>query len=148
MPRVDLLKTSPLAYAAMGTLERYLLESTIPPKYREIIKIRASMINGCAYCIDMHTREARKLGETEHRLYAMAAWRESPLFNEEERALLEFTEEVTNIREHGVSEDVYKNVSWHFSEIQIAEIIMQIVTINAWNRIAVSTNMVFKPKSE
>ena len=148
MSRVDIKKTSPLSYAAMSALERYMKQSSIPPKYKEIVKIRASIINGCAYCIDMHTHDARKLGESERRIYAIAAWHESPLFTDEERALLEFTDEVTKISEHGVSDEVYIKISAHFSELQIAEIIMQIITTNAWNRIAVSTQMIYDPDKD
>ncbi|EEM01800.1 Alkylhydroperoxidase AhpD core [Bacillus pseudomycoides] len=108
---------------------------------KELIKIRASQINGCAYCIDIHTKDARKLGETEQRIYALNAWRETPFFTQEERAVLALTEAITLVAETHVPDEVYEEVRNFFEEEQIAEIIMQIVTINAWNRIGVSTRL-------
>jgi AhpD family alkylhydroperoxidase len=113
-----------------------------------MIKIRASQINGCAYCIDMHTQEALKLGEKQRRIFALSAWKESPLFTEEERAILQLTEEVTMISKHGVSNETYNNVLKFYSENELAQIIMQVVIINSWNRIAISTNEIFEPESE
>ena len=94
----------PDGYKAVLSLENYICKSKINPVYREMIKIRASQINGCAYCIDMHTKDARELGESDRRIYALSAWRESPLFNDEERALLAATEEITNISDNGLTE--------------------------------------------
>jgi AhpD family alkylhydroperoxidase len=134
----------PGAYKAMSALERYLAETSIIPLHRELIKIRASQINGCAYCIQMHTKDARKLGESEDRIYALSAWWESPLFTEQERALLALTEEVSLIADGGVSDETYQSVRAFYAEKQTSELIMAIITINAWNRIAVSTHMVHK----
>ena len=125
----------------MFGLEKYLAGCELDPNLRELIKIRASQINGCAYCIEMHTTEARKLGETEQRLYALMAWRESPLFTAQERAVLALTEEVTLIAGSGLSENSSNAALEVLGENRLAQALMQIVTINAWNRMAVSTNM-------
>ncbi len=136
--RIKLKNVAPSAYEAMSALENYIAHAALKPIYRELIKIRASQINGCAYCIDMHTKDARDLGESERRIYALSAWRESPLFSDEERALLAATEEITNISSKGLSEETYDNLKKHFEDRSIADIIMINVTINSWNRIAVS----------
>ena len=145
MKRISFTETEPNAYKAMRVLEEYTRSTPIPPKLRELIKIRASQINGCAYCVDMHTREAIAIGESERRIFALAVWKESPLFTEEERAVLRLTEEVTLISIDGVQNDTYNNVVKFFGENGIAQIIMQIVIINSWNRIAVSTKQIFEP---
>jgi AhpD family alkylhydroperoxidase len=108
---------------------------------RELIKIRASQINKCAYCIEMHTKIAREAGESEQRIYALPAWEESPLFSDEERAVLALTEAVTKISEHGVSDAIFQDIQQYFSDNQIAQIIIAINQINGWNRIAVATKM-------
>ncbi len=138
--RVNIHEAAPEGYKAMMALENYVGTTGINPIIREMIKIRASQINGCAYCIDMHTEDARALGETEKRIYALSAWRESPLFSDEERAVLAFTEEMAHISAKGVSEETYDNIKKYFNDKSIAEIIMINVTINSWNRIAVSTH--------
>ncbi|HSN07408.1 MAG TPA: carboxymuconolactone decarboxylase family protein, partial [Hanamia sp.] len=112
----------------------------------EMIKIRASQINSCAYCIDMHTRDAIKTGETPRRIFALSAWKESPLFSAQERAVLQLTEEVTLIGKKGVTDETYNNVLNFFSENELAQLIMQIIVINSWNRIVISTNQIFEPK--
>ncbi len=132
------------AYKAMLGLEQYIRNSQIPAMLRELIKIRASQINGCAYCIDMHTQEAIKIGESQRRIFALSAWKESPLFTEEERAVLKLTEEVTLISEDGVADETYEMVKKFYGEKVLAQIIMQIVVINSWNRIAVSTEQIFE----
>jgi AhpD family alkylhydroperoxidase len=142
--RLNIKALEPDAYKAMHVLEAYLKNCDISPVHRELVKIRASQINGCAYCIQLHAGDARKLGETEHRIYALSAWKESPLFSDEERALLALTEEVTLIAGHGVSDETYNNMLQYFDEKTIAQIIMLIITINAWNRIAVATHLVHK----
>lgn len=138
--RVNILQTQPNAYKAMMGLERYLAASDLKPLHKELIKIRASQINGCAYCINMHTRDARKMGETEQRIYLLNAWRETNLFNEEEKAILAMTEEVTLIQNH-LSKATYDNAINLFDKSYVAQIIMMITTINAWNRIAIATEM-------
>jgi AhpD family alkylhydroperoxidase len=109
------------------------------PPLRELVRIRASQINGCAYCIDMHTKDARAIGETEQRLYALSAWRETPFFTERERAALAFTESVTLVAADHVPTEAYEAVAQQFSEDEVAALISLIVAINAWNAIGVST---------
>lgn len=135
-------KVQPEAYKALLELNKYVARTGIDKLQREMIKIRASQINGCAYCVNSHTRDARTLGETEQRIYLMSVWREAPnVFNEEDQCLLAMTEEITLIHQHGLSEDLYNKAIALFGEEKTAEIIMAIITINAWNRIGVSLNM-------
>lgn len=138
--RVIIRDTEPKAYEAMFGLEKYLSKSNLKPALKELIKIRVSQLNGCAYCIDMHTKDARKAGETEQRIYALNAWRETPFFDDEERAVLALAEEVTFIHQ-GVSEETYQNAARLLDEHTLAQAIMAITTMNAWNRIAISTHM-------
>ncbi len=140
--RIDINSIEPNAYKAMFGLEKYLRATELKPILKELIKIRASQINGCAYCIHMHTAEAMKQGETEQRIFALPAWKESPLFNDTERAVLQLTEEVTLIANGGLSPESYASALSVLGEKILAQAIMQIVTINAWNRIAVATQMV------
>jgi AhpD family alkylhydroperoxidase len=139
--RVNINETQPQAYKAMYALESYLATTQLSKSYRELIKIRASQINGCAFCIDMHTKDALKSGETTQRIFLLNAWRETSLFTEEEKALLAITEEVTLIHSHGLSDETYKKAEQVFDPNIIAQIIMAVATINAWNRIAISTKM-------
>ena len=143
MDRISIKDLEPNAYKAMLCLEQYIRNSQIPPLLLELIKIRASQINCCAYCIDMHTQEAVKMGETQRRIFALSAWKESPLFTEDERAVLQLTEEITLISKDGVSNETYDKVIKAYGENGIAQIIMQIIIINSWNRIAVSTKQIF-----
>jgi AhpD family alkylhydroperoxidase len=145
--RINITMLEPDAYKAMSGLESYIRHSKLPALLREMIKIRASQINGCAYCIDMHTREALQLGETQRRIFALSAWKESPLFSQEERAVLQLTEEVTQISKNGLSQETYNKVLKFYSENELAQIIMQVIIINSWNRIAVSCNEIFEPAS-
>lgn len=138
--RVNILQTQPEAYKAMMGLEKYIASTSLTPTHKELIKIRASQINSCAFCINMHTRDARKIGETEQRIYLLNAWRETTLYTEEERSILAITEEVTLIQNH-LSKNTYDNARKLFDKKYIAEIIMMITTINAWNRIAIATEM-------
>jgi AhpD family alkylhydroperoxidase len=140
--RINIQKLEPKAYQAMFGLEKYLSTSKLSKTILELIKIRASQINGCAYCIDMHTQEAVKNGETPRRIYAISAWWESPLFDDNEKVVLKMTEEVTLISEKGLTSETYNLAKEKFDDNEIAQIIMQIGVINAWNRIAVSTHMV------
>ena len=139
--RIDVGSLQPNAYKAMYELEKYLGKTILDAFTKELIKIRASQINGCAYCIQMHTEEARKLGESEQRIYALSAWKESPLFTSRERAVLSLTDEMTLIAKDGLSQDSYNAALQALGEDELAEAMMQIVTINAWNRIAVATAM-------
>jgi AhpD family alkylhydroperoxidase len=139
--RTVIMKETPAAYQAMTGLEKYLSTTSIDKQLKELIKIRASQINGCAYCINMHTKDARAYGETEQRIYALSAWRDTTYFTPAERAVLALTESVTVITKEHVPDAVYDEVASYFDSTQVAEIIMAIITINAWNRIAISTNM-------
>jgi len=145
--RINIKELEPNAYKAMSGLEQYIRSSKLPPLLREMIKIRASQINGCAYCIDMHTHEALKLGENQRRIFALSAWKESPLFTEEERAVLQLTEEVTLISKDALSDETYNKVLKFYGENELAQILMQVIIINMWNRMAVSTNQIFEPAS-
>lgn len=144
MKRINISEIERNTYKAMINMESYVRNSQIPALLRELIKIRASQINGCAYCIDMHTEEALSLGETPRRIFATSAWKESPLFTEEERAVLQMTEEVTLIAKDGLSDETYNRALKFFGERGVAQIIMQIVMINSWNRVAVSTQQIFE----
>ena len=139
--RINIQKLEPKAYEAMFGLEKYLSTSKLSKTLLELIKIRASQINGCAYCIDMHTQEAIKHGENPRRIFAISAWWESPLFDEKEQVVLKMTEEVTLISDKGLTTQTYEKAKNSFDDNEIAQIIMQIGVINAWNRIAVSTRM-------
>lgn len=139
-PRINIAKLEPNALKAVLGLDSYIANSSLTKTHRELIKIRASQINGCAYCIDMHTKDARKAGETEQRIYALNAWRETPFFTEEERAILALTEEVTLIQNH-VSNETYAKAASLFDEHYLAQIMMAIININAWNRIGIATGM-------
>lgn len=123
-------------------LEKYLSTSTLDKKLIELIKTRASQINGCAYCIEMHANDALKYGETQRRIFAVSAWWESPLFDEKEKIALKMAEEITLIAKEGLSSETYRKAKENFSDNEIAQIIMVTVTINSWNRIAVSTHQV------
>jgi AhpD family alkylhydroperoxidase len=144
--RVNINTAQPQAYKAMYALETYLATTGISKTDRELIKIRASQLNKCAFCIDMHTREAMELGETAQRIFLLDAWRETNLFTNAEKVVLEMTEEITLVHQQGLSDATYSKAEALFSSEQISQIIMAIVTINAWNRIAVSTNMGFDIK--
>lgn len=140
--RININTVEPHAYKAMLGLEDYLAQSEISKTIKELIKIRASQINNCAYCLAMHTKDALKYGENAERLFILSAWHEAEThFTEEEIVALKMTEEITQIAQSGLSNETYQRASKVFSEKQIAEIIMAIVTINAWNRIAISTKL-------
>ena len=139
--RINILQLEPEAYKAIMVLENYLTNSGISKTHWELIKIRASQINGCAYCLDMHSREARNHGETEQRIYVLNAWRDTSFFTEEEKAILALTEEVTQISHGGVSDQTYQQAASVLDEHYLAKVIMAITIINAWNRISISTRM-------
>ncbi|WP_394294465.1 carboxymuconolactone decarboxylase family protein [Aeromonas rivipollensis] len=142
--RIQLASQVPAAISAMMGLESYLGGTDIPLLLKELIKLRASMLNGCAYCIEMHAEVAMKHGESPQRLLALSAWRESPLFDARERAVLALTDEVTLIAENGLTEETYQQALTLLGETLLAQCLMQVVTINAWNRIAVATRMEHK----
>ena len=139
--RVKIQDAQPLAWKAMYNLSNYLEGTKLTKSQHELIKIRSSQINGCAFCIDMHTKDALKNGETTQRIFLLNAWKETDKFSEEEKVLLAITEEVTLINQHGLTDETYKNAKKFFSEEVIAQIIMAVVVINGWNRIAISTRM-------
>jgi AhpD family alkylhydroperoxidase len=138
--RINISKNEPEAFKAMLGLEKYIASTPLKPLHKELIKIRASQINGCAHCLNMHTTDARKLGETEQRIYMLNAWRETDLYTEEEKAILALTEEVTLISK-GVSEATYQQAAKLFDEHYLAQLVMMIITINAWNRIGVTCGL-------
>lgn len=138
--RMNIEQTEPKGYQAVLALEKYLAQSQLTPTHKGLIKIRASQINGCAFCIDMHTKEALKNGETVQRLFLISAWRETDLFTEEERLLLQVTEEVTLINREGLTTATYEAALNVFGENYLSQIILAVATINVWNRIAVSTH--------
>lgn len=136
-PRYDYAKTSPGFYHAMIGLEKYLHECGLEEPLIHLVKLRASQLNGCAYCMDMHSKDARASGETEQRLYVLPAWREAPFYSDRERAALEWCEAVTRLDPHGVSDEVYKMARAQFSEKELGDLNMAVILINAWNRIAI-----------
>ncbi|MDF1613225.1 carboxymuconolactone decarboxylase family protein [Stygiobacter electus] len=140
--RISIKDLEPDAYKAMFQMEKYLSSCDLEKKYLELIKVRASQINGCAYCIEIHVKDALEMGESQRRLFALSAWWESPLFNEKEKIILKMTEEISMIADKGLTTSTYERAIKHFSNNEIAQIIMQIITINSWNRIAISTHMV------
>lgn len=142
--RIDISETAAGAYNRVLALENFIQASQLSKTHLELIKIRASQINGCAFCINMHTQDALSQGETAQRIFLLNAWKETELFTEEERVVLAMTEEITLISQNGLSDSTYEAASRLFDEEYIALIIMTIVTINAWNRIAVSTNRTVK----
>ncbi|WP_308639448.1 carboxymuconolactone decarboxylase family protein [Paenibacillus silvisoli] len=140
--RLNYVKVQPEAFQTLLKLEGYVKKSGLSDTLLELIKIRASQINGCAFCLDMHTKDALAMGETTQRLFLLNAWREAPFYTDAERAALALTEAVTKISEGGVSDELYSQVREHFDEGQYVNLIMAINAINSWNRIAISTGMV------
>lgn len=138
--RIQLDVVEPDSYKAMYALEKYLQQSDLTKTHKELIKIRASQINGCAFCIDMHTKDALKNGETPQRIFLLNAWRETDLFTEDEQTILAMTEEVTLIHKKGLTTETYKKAIALFNQNYFSQILIAITTINAWNRIAISTN--------
>src|SRR5690242_10963472 len=141
--RTNIAEMLPSSYKAMYDLSITVNKSSLTPVQKELIKIRASQVNGCGYCLDMHTSVALNSGEKKERIFLLDAWKESDLFLEKEKAMLSIVEEVTLIHEKGVSDATYRQAQDFFNEEEIAEIIMTTVVINAWNRIAISTNLPF-----
>ena len=137
-PRLNPYQVAPDTVKALSALEAQVQASGLEKSLIELVKTRASQINGCAFCINMHTQDARKQGETEQRLYLLNAWRESPVYNDRERAAQAWTEAVTLISETHAPDDVYEQVRAQFSEVETVNLTMLVATINAWNRIAIS----------
>jgi AhpD family alkylhydroperoxidase len=141
-PRIDYRKTAPGAIQAMLGLEEYVRRSGLEPALLDLVKTRASQLNGCAYCIDMHTKDARARGESEQRLYELSAWRETPFFAPRERAALAWTEAVTLIADGHAPDGVFDEVRRFFSEKELVDLTLAIVAINGWNRLAISMRTV------
>ncbi|ATL46572.1 hypothetical protein COR50_04910 [Chitinophaga caeni] len=140
--RLNIKEVAPNALKAMIGLETYLSKASISKTTKELIKIRASQVNGCAYCINIHTQDAIKNGETNQRIFLLGAWRETEgVFTEEEKVVLAITEEMTLIHQNGLSDETYSNALKFFSETQIADIITSVITINIWNRVVLSTHL-------
>ena len=140
--RINFNDVQPSAYDAMEALDKFVDETSIDKLHKEFIKIRASQINGCAYCVDAHSHDALKLGETLQKVLLISAWREAKnIFSEEEQLLFRMTEEITLIHQHGLGDETYGKAIQVFGEEMTAQIIMSIVTINAWNRIGVATEL-------
>jgi AhpD family alkylhydroperoxidase len=136
--RLDANKAAPGAYKAMLGLEAYLAHSSIEKPLRELVKMRVSQINGCAYCLDMHSKDARAGGETEQRLYLLNAWDEAPFYSDRERAALAWAEAVTLVHETHVPDELYEETRKHFSEAELMDLTLLVTTINSWNRIAIA----------
>src|SRR5512132_4731619 len=137
--RIDVNKVAPGAFRAIFGLEKYVHESGLELSLLHLVKMRASQINGCAYCCDMHSKDARANGETEQRLYVLSAWEESPFYSERERAALALTEAMTKITEGHVPDAVWETAKQHFSEQELLALVFTLITINAWNRLAITT---------
>ncbi len=140
--RMSIKAVEPLVYKAMAAAEAQIVLFDLDPKLKELVKVRVSQINGCGYCINSHTKDALKIGETAQRLFALSAWWETPFFNEEEQAVLKLAEQVTNIADEGVTDEAYNNALNLLGEQRLAQAIFLIMTINSWNRIAISTHMI------
>ncbi|WBB79635.1 carboxymuconolactone decarboxylase family protein [Micromonospora sp. WMMD882] len=138
MSRIDLTTVAPEAYRAMAELERYGRDN-VDHTVLELVKLRASILNGCAFCVDMHSRDALAAGESTRRLFAVAAWREAPFFDERERAALALTDALTRLGDHGVPDDVWVDAARVWSERELADLTVAIATINVWNRIVAAT---------
>jgi len=136
--RIHYTKVSPGAFHALLGLEKYLHECGLETPLLHLIKLRASQINGCAYCLDMHWKDLRAIRETEQRLYSLDAWQEAPFYTDRERAALAWTEAVTRVADTHVPDEVYEEVRRHFSEKELADLTVAVATINAWNRLAIS----------
>jgi AhpD family alkylhydroperoxidase len=136
-PRIDISKVSPDAYRAIMGVELFAQRSGLEHSLLHLVKLRASYMNGCAYCVDMHTKDARLAGETEQRIYAVPVWRETGFYTDRERAALAYTEAVTQIGQGGVSDEVYADAAAQFSEVEMVALTMAVVAINSWNRVVV-----------
>lgn len=136
--RINYQQLAAKSLKGMYEIEKYVANSQLENSLVQLVKLRASQINGCAYCIDMHTKDARQAGETEQRLYALTVWQESPFYTDRERAALRWTEALTKISENDVSDELYESVRKHFAEVDLTALTMAIIAINGWNRLAIS----------
>ncbi len=137
-PRLDFYRANPAAIKSMMGLEEHLAKSSLEKSLTELVRLRASQINGCAYCVDMHTSDARKGGETDRRLATVVAWRETPFFTDRERAALEWTEAFTLIAQDRVPDHVWEAVRPHFTDAEIVDLTLLVSAINSWNRFAIA----------
>jgi len=142
MERFDFVKAAPGAYRAMAGLEHYLHECGLEESLLHLIKLRASQINGCAYCLDMHWKDLKSIGETDQRLYELNAWEEAPFYTDRERAALAWTEAVTKVADSHVPDALFAKVHKHFNEKELADLTLAVATINAWNRLSISARAV------
>ncbi len=149
-PRLNYVRIAPDGYKALRNLDEYVRSASLETSLLELVKIRASQINGCAYCVDMHTKDARAEGETEQRIYALNAWRETPFFSDRERAALAWTEALTNISSTHAPDDIYQFARQQFSDKELVDLTYAVSVINAWNRMAISFRSVpgqYQPKA-
>lgn len=149
--RMEYWKVAPGGFKALSSLEAYLHDSGLDQRLLHMVKLRASQINGCAYCIDMHWKDARAAGESEQRLYGLDAWRETPYYDDRERAALEWTEALTNVTDGHVPDVVYDAVRGHVSEKELVDLTWAVAAINAWNRVSIAFRSEagkYKPRSE
>ncbi|MGH7136407.1 MAG: carboxymuconolactone decarboxylase family protein [Pirellulales bacterium] len=137
-PRIEYDKIAPNGVQAMWGLESYARHCGLEPNLLDLVKLRASQINGCAYCIDMHTQDARARGESEQRLFALSVWRETPFFTDRERAALAWAEAVTDVADSHIPDELYEATRRHFEEKELVDLTLAIVAINGWNRLAIS----------
>lgn len=137
-PRIDYASLEPKAVEAMLQLQNYVNNSSLPQNLLELVRMRASQLNGCAFCLDMHSKDARAAGESEQRIYLLDAWREAPFYSDKERAALEWTEAVTLVSKSHVPDKIYNEVKKYFTEKEIVELTMAVVAINGWNRLSIS----------
>ncbi|HET6655710.1 MAG TPA: carboxymuconolactone decarboxylase family protein [Gammaproteobacteria bacterium] len=137
-PRINFARVSPGAYKAMGAVQAAVEGSGLEASLLELVKFRASQINGCAYCLDMHSKDARAAGETEQRLYAISAWRETSFFSDRERAALEWTEALTNVSQTHVPDAIFEAVRQQFTDKELVDLALAVVAINGWNRLAIA----------
>ncbi|SFL85892.1 alkylhydroperoxidase AhpD family core domain-containing protein [Gracilibacillus orientalis] len=140
--RINYMEVAPDLVKLIGQLEMYKKQTEFDEKLIELVKIRASQLNNCAYCINMHTKDARALGETEQRIYCLSAWRETDFYTESEKAALELTEAITKISEQGVPDKVYQKACKQFDEKQYIDLVGLIITINCWNRLSIANHNV------
>ncbi len=146
--RMNYTTASPEGFKAMRSLQEYVERSGLEHPLLELVKMRASQINGCAYCLDMHSKDARAAGESEQRLYVLDAWREAPFYSDRERAALAWTEALTRISDNEVSDELYEQTRKYFSEKELTDLSLAIIAINGWNRLAIpfrSTPGVYQP---
>jgi AhpD family alkylhydroperoxidase len=141
-PRLHYAQAAPGVYDAMDALDRHLQDCGLEPPLLLLVQLRASQINGCAYCLDMHSKELRAIGETEQRIYSLGAWRECPYYTGRERAALAWTETVTRVADAQVPDDVYDMVRPHFTEKELCDLTLAVAAINAWNRLSIAARLV------